>query len=44
MVFLFCFLAVLGLHLEPLHQPFFVMGFFPKIGSLKLFPWAGFEP
>jgi hypothetical protein len=29
-----------GLHLEPLHQPFFVMGFF-EIGSRKLFPWAG---
>jgi hypothetical protein len=23
-------------------SPFFVMGFF-QIGSLKLFPWAGFE-
>jgi hypothetical protein len=32
-----------GLHLEPLHQPFFVLGFF-KIGSCKLFVQAGFEP
>jgi hypothetical protein len=32
-----------GLYLEPFHQPFFMMGFF-KIGSLKLFPQAGFEP
>jgi hypothetical protein len=32
-----------GLHLEPLHQPFFVKGFF-EIGSFKLFAWAGFEP
>jgi hypothetical protein len=32
-----------GLHLEPLHQPFFVMDFF-EIGSHKLFPWAGFKP
>jgi hypothetical protein len=31
-----------GLHLEPLHQPFFVMGFF-EIGSLKLFAPAGFK-
>jgi hypothetical protein len=31
------------LSLEPLHQSFLVMGFF-KIGSFKLFPWAGFEP
>jgi hypothetical protein len=30
------------LHLEPLHQPFFVMGFF-EIGSHKLFPRAGLE-
>jgi hypothetical protein len=29
-----------GLHFEPLHQPFFVMGFF-EIG-FKV--WAGFEP
>jgi hypothetical protein len=32
-----------GLHLEPLHQSFFVLGIF-KIGSHKLFPWDGFEP
>jgi hypothetical protein len=32
-----------GLHHEPLHQPFFVMGFF-KIGSRELFAGAGFEP
>jgi hypothetical protein len=32
-----------GLHLETLHQPFFVKGFF-EIGSRKLFAWAGFEP
>jgi hypothetical protein len=31
-----------GLHLESLCQPFFVMGFF-KIGSHKLFAWAGFK-
>jgi hypothetical protein len=31
-----------GLHLEPFHQPFFVLGFL-KIGSHKLFAWAGFE-
>jgi hypothetical protein len=31
-----------GLHLEPIHQPFFVMGFF-KIGSHKLFAPAGFN-
>jgi hypothetical protein len=31
-----------GLHLEPLHQPFFVKGFF-EIGSCKLFAEAGFE-
>jgi hypothetical protein len=30
-------------HLEPLHQPFFVKGFF-KIGSQELFAQAGFEP
>jgi hypothetical protein len=28
-----------GLHLEPLHQPFFMMGFF-KIESRKLFAWG----
>jgi hypothetical protein len=32
-----------GLHLESLHQPFFVIGFF-EIGSHKLFAWAGFQP
>jgi hypothetical protein len=32
-----------GLHLEPCHQPFFMIGFF-KIESCKLFAWAGFEP
>jgi hypothetical protein len=32
-----------GLHLEPLHEPFLVISFL-KIGSHKLFPWAGFEP
>jgi hypothetical protein len=31
-----------GLLLEPLHQPFFVMGIF-KTGSCKLFAQAGFE-
>jgi hypothetical protein len=31
-----------GLHLEPIHQPFFVMDFF-EIGSSELFAWAGFE-
>jgi hypothetical protein len=32
-----------ALQLEPLHQPFFVLGIF-KIGSQELFAWAGFEP
>jgi hypothetical protein len=32
-----------GLHLELLHQPFFVMVFF-KIGSHELFAQAGFKP
>jgi hypothetical protein len=32
-----------GLHLEPRHQPFFVMEFF-KIGSRELFALAGFKP
>jgi hypothetical protein len=43
--FFFCSTGVLtqGLHLEPLHQPFFVMSFF-EIGSLELFAQAGFEP
>jgi hypothetical protein len=31
-----------GLHPQPLHQSFYVKGFF-KIGSLKLFPWTGFK-
>jgi hypothetical protein len=31
-----------GLHFEPLHQPFFVVGFFQE-GSHKLFAQAGFE-
>jgi hypothetical protein len=39
------FLVVMnsGLHLEPLHLYFFVLGFF-EIGSGELFSWAGFEP
>jgi hypothetical protein len=42
-------LAVLGLELkaytliEPLHQPFFMMGFF-GLGAQELFAWAGFKP
>jgi hypothetical protein len=32
-----------GLHIKPLHQPYFCEGFF-KIGSQELFAWAGFEP
>jgi hypothetical protein len=41
---LFCGIGVRtqGLHLEPLHQPFFVMSAF-KIGSHKLFAQTGFE-
>jgi hypothetical protein len=40
---LFCFfgstgVCIQGLYLEPLYQPFFVMGFF-----LEIFVWAGFE-
>jgi hypothetical protein len=31
-----------GLYLEPLKQPFFVIGIF-EIGSLELFALAGFE-
>jgi hypothetical protein len=31
------------LHIEPLHQPFFVKGVF-KMGSHKLFAWTDFEP
>jgi hypothetical protein len=46
--FLFFILVVLkfklrGLCLEPFFQPFFVMSFF-KVGSHKLFAWAGLEP
>jgi hypothetical protein len=48
---IFFFVVVVGdtgawtqaLHIEPLHQPFFVKGFF-EIGSYKLFARAGFEP
>jgi hypothetical protein len=36
-------LELRGLHLEPLCQPFFVLGFF-KIGSRELSAQAGFEP
>jgi hypothetical protein len=32
-----------GIHLEPLHQPFFCEGFF-KTGSCELFARADFEP
>jgi hypothetical protein len=32
-----------ALPLEPLGQPFLCWVIF-KIGSLELFPWAGFEP
>jgi hypothetical protein len=32
-----------GLHLEPLHHPYFCEGFF-KIGSRELFSQAGFKP
>jgi hypothetical protein len=31
-----------GLHLEPLHQPYFCEAFF-ETESLELFVWAGFE-
>jgi hypothetical protein len=31
-----------GLHLEPLHQPFFMMGF-SEIGSRELLAWAGLK-
>jgi hypothetical protein len=34
---------ILGLHLEPLHQPFFCDGCF-EIESCELFALAGFEP
>jgi hypothetical protein len=37
-----------GLRLEPLHQPFLMMGFLEigssELGSPKLFAQAGFEP
>jgi hypothetical protein len=44
---LFCFVDwglnwTEGLHLEPLHQPFFMMGFF-EIGSCVQFALAGLE-
>jgi hypothetical protein len=44
---LFCSICSIGasnqcLHLEPLHRPFFVVGF-SETGSHKLFAWAGFE-
>jgi hypothetical protein len=44
-IYLFCSTGVWaqGLHLEPLHQPFFMMGIF-EIGSRTLFPRAGLEP
>jgi hypothetical protein len=38
--FFFFFFLCRVLHLEPLHQPFFVMGIF-KIESCELFAWAG---
>jgi hypothetical protein len=43
-LFVFCSTGVWtqGLHLEPLHQPCFVVAVF-KIHSHKLFVWAGFE-
>jgi hypothetical protein len=34
--------SIQGLHLEPLHQTFFVMGFF-DMGSHELFAWASYE-
>jgi hypothetical protein len=39
--FIFCSTGIWtqGLHLEPPHQPFFVMGFF-EIGSCELFAWG----
>jgi hypothetical protein len=40
--FFFFFCRTQGLHLEPLHQPFFVMGVF-KIVFLKQFAQAGFK-
>jgi hypothetical protein len=43
--FFFCSAGVWtqGLHLEPLHQPFFVMGCF-ETESQELFAWTGFKP
>jgi hypothetical protein len=46
-IYLFIYFCSTGawtqsLHLKPLHQPFFVMGFF-KIGSCKLFVLADFK-
>jgi hypothetical protein len=42
----FCVCVVLrfelGLHLEPLHQPYFCEGFF-EVGALELFAGAGFK-
>jgi hypothetical protein len=35
-------LELKSFHLEPLHQLFFVRGFF-EIGSNELFDWAGFK-
>jgi hypothetical protein len=44
-IFLFCDTGVWtqGQHLEPLHQPLFLKGFF-ELGSRKLFAWDGFKP
>jgi hypothetical protein len=44
-IFIFCSTRALtqGLHLEPLHQPYFCKGFF-EIGSRELFAWVGFKP
>jgi hypothetical protein len=43
--FLFCGTGAWtqGLHLEPLHQPYFYEGFF-EVGSLELFAQADFKP
>jgi hypothetical protein len=40
LLFVFCGTGVWiqGLHLKPLHQPFFMVGFFFEIGSQELFP------
>jgi hypothetical protein len=37
------FWGLKGLHLEPLHQPYFCEEFF-EIGSRELFAQAGFKP